>query len=122
MRSIMELHTAHDTNARNSGRRDFMNEKMVHKVEVFDRLPHQPGFGSPLHVIIIHFGESELLLLRSAGKTTDSEARRIVRNLTSHDSGAHNLGRWMRITHPVIDFDALGDSIAYPTMPGRESG
>jgi hypothetical protein len=87
-----------------------MNAQTVYQVELFDQTPAHPGCEQPRYVLLIHFTELARQMIKAQRQTPDLMARKIAKNLIRIENSPGG----MRITHPLVDLDTLGEPTAYP--------
>lgn len=81
-----------------------MNKQTVCKVELFDQTPAATGGEQPRYVVLVHFSEVALQIMKAKGQKADLEARKNAKNLTKNEWP--NIARsGLRITHPTVDLD-----------------
>jgi len=94
-----------------------MNEQSVCKVELFDQTPAATGGEQPRYVVLVHFSEVALQMMKAKGQKADLEARKNAKNLTKIEWP--NIARsGLRITHSTVDLDTLGEPTAHPDGAG----
>jgi hypothetical protein len=97
-----------------------MNIQTVHKVEIFDQTPARLGSGTPRYVVLVHFSELALQMIRTRKQNANLSARKIAKSLTRNErlNIENGPGGGSRITHPSVDLDTLGEPNACPDDAG----
>ena len=93
-----------------------MNQQQVYEVTVYSGTP---ALGGPTSVVVIQFGQAELLLMSGRRQDPEMQARMIAKSL-AFGPGAHVNGG-VRIRSAVADVDALGQPTAYPDDAGTRA-